>query len=152
MKVVGCDPGKTGGIAILSDQVTEVMPLNDIYFFCDKMEFLKRSMESFHVFLEKAQSFRGQGVSSTFNYANGFGQLIGALVYAKIPFTLVAPVTWTKRLHEGCKSVDAKKRSLEACRRLFPSVNLIAEGCRTPHTGIVDALLIAEYGRQKLGK
>lgn len=149
MKVCGIDVGKNGGYAIITNQRIEVWRMPDIHVLADKLDFENKS-GPFHVFIEKAQAFRGQGVTGMFNYGAHFGQLLGLLVAFNIPHTLVPPQTWTKKLHVGTKSVDAKKRSLEACQRLFPGVNLIPEGCRKPHDGIVDALLIAEYGRRML--
>jgi len=49
------------------------------------------------------------------------------------------------------KKNDVKAMSLQAQQRLFPNFNSLASvRCKTPHDGLVDALLIADYGRQIL--
>ena len=40
-----------------------------------------------------------------------------------------------------------KTAAVDYCRRVYPSVQLIPERCRVPHTGIADAVCIATYGR-----
>lgn len=46
-------------------------------------------------------------------------------------------------------SIDTKAMSLIAAKRLFPDIDLRKnERCKVPHDGIVDALLIMEYGRR----
>jgi hypothetical protein len=49
-------------------------------------------------------------------------------------------------------SIDTKKMSRIAVMRLFPGEDLRKnDRCDVPHDGIVDALLIAEYGRRDMG-
>lgn len=46
-------------------------------------------------------------------------------------------------------SLNTKAMSEVAAKRLFPDIDLRAnEGCSVSHDGIVDALLLAEYGRR----
>lgn len=145
---IGIDPGQTGGIAVLPSGFTEVMP--DIWEFKRIMEF-QADFENAHVYIERAQSFPKQGVSSSFNYGRHFGELLGILIAFGIPHTLVPPATWTRVIHAGTKGGDPKARTLEAVRRLFPNKNLCATARSTkPHMGIVDALAIAEYGRRQM--
>ena len=58
---------------------------------------------------------------------------------------------WIKIFKTGSKTkVDTKAMALMAAKRLFPKVNLImTERSTTPHDGLVDALLMAEYARRK---
>lgn len=152
MIIIGIDPGaKTGGICSLSDlgivlSLDIMPPLQELVCFIDYVETPR------HCFIEKAQSFPKQGIASAFNYGDHFGQLQGILIALRIPYTLVAPGTWSKVMLSGTKEKDKPKdRNITAAQRLFPGVNLVADGCRKPHTGMVDALLIAEYGRRSLG-
>ena len=86
-----------------------------------------------------------------FTYGDHFGQLQGFLMAFGIPFTLVSPVTWTKVMHTGIDaSLPAKKKSMLAFQRSAVNVTLIPPGCRVPHDGLVDAYLIAEWGRRHL--
>lgn len=45
--------------------------------------------------------------------------------------------------------LDTKRTSINASRRLFPHVSLLRNArCKTPHDGLSDALLMAEYARR----
>ena len=104
-----------------------------------------------HCILEKSQAMPKQGVSSTFKFGRNFGIIEGTLSALGIPFTLVRPTEWCKVIHEGTKAGgDPKARSRMAVSRLFPNVDLKAsDRCRIQHEGMVDAILLAEYGRRK---
>lgn len=150
MVIIGIDPGKaTGGIAILGvDDGIWVSPMPGMIELADWLE----RYPGAHVFLEKAQSFPKQGIASAFNYGDHFGQIQGIVIAFGMPYTLVPPARWSKVMLQGTKLKDSPKaRNIEAARRLFPNVKLVAEDCRRPHSGMVDALLIAEYGRRSLG-
>lgn len=55
----------------------------------------------------------------------------------------------TVRVPKSKGAVDTKLMSKIAASRLFPGADLTAtDKCEVPHDGIVDALLIAEYGRR----
>lgn len=146
--VMGIDPGVKGAAVLLDSagSVISAMLLEDLD--CQTFIALFTEHAIDHVYLEKAQSFPGQHASWMFSYAVGFGKLLGWLEAAQATYTLVAPVTWTKALHKGCTAKEAKGKSLEAAKRLFPKVKLITGKGHVPHMGIVDALLIAEYGRR----
>lgn len=103
------------------------------------------------IFIEKAQAMPKQGVSSTFNYGTGFGRLIGWCEALGLPFELVTPQAWMRVMHAGTTGTDSKARSLQAAQRLFPGVSLIPGKCRKPHMGLVEALLICEYGVRRCG-
>lgn len=92
-----------------------------------------------------------QGIVSTFTTGRGFGRLEGLCAGIPIPYELVHPRSWQpKMLPAG--SGDTKGRAVLACKSLFPTVDLRAnDKCRVPHEGISDALLIAEFGRRRLG-
>jgi hypothetical protein len=113
------------------------------------------------VFVEKAQVMnrmdRGaeteppRSARAAFSYGVGFGTICGAIRGAVYPLRLVPPSVWTRVMHAGCKlATEDKQRSFEACRNLFPGVNLVPPGGRVPHDGLAEALLMAEYGRRIL--
>lgn len=143
--IVGIDPGKTGGVAMLIGGIPKyVFPMPHITGFADWMEQWNPS----HVFLEKAQAFPKQGVSSVFNYGDHFGQLQGVLVSLKLKYTLVVPSMWMKKMHMGTRGAGTKERSVEAAYRLFGPSWCYDQDSRSkkPHLGMVEALLIAGYG------
>jgi len=151
MIVIGIDPGQKGAFAAMhGDQIIlHQMPDNALDIVA--LLYSYKEQDTCHVFLEKAQSMPGQGVSSVFNYGVGFGTILGILAALKIPHTLVHPKTWCKVMHSGTTADDAKARSLEAARRLYPDVQLVRPRCRNPDLGFVDAILIAGYGKRTLG-
>lgn len=155
--IVGIDPGLSGGIAVLDKGkpvILAVMP--SMAGLIQTREFARFFKEfdpaNTKVIMELAQSFPKQGVASSFNYGRGFGNLEGALAAIGLSYTLVRPHVWTKEIHMGIqKELPPKQKSLIAVDRLFPGTDLKASArCRIPHDGLVDALLIAEYGRRKL--
>lgn len=122
-----------------------------------------------HLFLEKQQAMPGQGVTSMFSTGQGYGMLRMALTALKKPWTLVRAQAWQKVMFEGMskpapkiakggknagKEVSQKASEVLGpllCARLWPTVDLRATpASRTPHSGICDALLMAEYGRRLL--
>jgi hypothetical protein len=60
----------------------------------------------------------------------------------------ITPQRWQKVMLPGCKAGETKERALAAARALWPHKSWLAtERCRVPHDGMVDAALIAEWGR-----
>ncbi len=148
MIIWGIDPGKEGAIVILGPEMKPEKFLLSNIEFLDFVRLMARYNID-HIFLEKAQSMPKQGVVSMFNYGIGQGRLIGWIEALSIPYTLIAPKTWTKEMHVGCTGKDSKTKSAQAARRLFPQVDTKL-GNKTNHKGVIDALLIAEYGRRRM--
>lgn len=161
MRYIGIDPGLDGGVAILAPDENPqvfVMPVqptgkgngrevNVGPFICN---------EWFHggcrVLLERQQPFPKQGGKSNYTTGYNYGKLISLLEAEAVAFEVVRPQEWQREFGIGGKGVDTKKQAALVAGRLFPCVELRApERCRTPHSGIVDALLIAEYWRRKQG-
>ncbi len=161
MRYIGIDPGISGAKAVMENgEILLLEPMDeDLQGFCEFLEEQKKASKKLMIFLEKAQSMRGNGLVSTFNYGTHFGGLVGVITALRIPFELVPPQTWTKVMHAGVIGDNAKDRSKIAAKRLFPTADL-----RNPHRvqsqkhkgnikddeGIIDALLILEYGRRKM--
>ena len=147
MIYIGVDPGKNGGIAILSDTIKDVtvrvFSEDELLHICKT--FRKTFNEDCICYLEHVHAMPKQGVSSTFNFGMNFGFIQGVLKAYEIPYELVTPQKWKKEF--SCTS--DKNTSIEVCKRLFPGVNLKAtDRCKKDHDGIAEALLIAEYGRR----
>jgi hypothetical protein len=147
--VCGIDPGAKGGLAFIDSEAgVRVDVLPHVTRLVEELRLTAPDI----VYLEKAQTFPGQGICGAFNYGDHFGQLQGILITMKIPYQLVTPLMWTRVMHVGCTGKDAKAKSLQAARRLFPSVDLLATArSRVPHDGMVDALLIAAFGAKRYG-
>lgn len=161
---IGIDPGKTGGVVIvgtngdIQDKLTMPLVADKEVDFGIIYNFLEPVAQQSMALLEKVGAMPKQGVTSMFNFGQTYGGLKAILqILANkydTPWALVTPQSWQKSLHEGVdKSMDAKKRSLMAFQRLYPGIDLRASNrCKIPHSGLVDALLIAEYGRRKYGR
>lgn len=157
--VVGIDPGQKGGLVTLdgTGTIVDMRPMP-----ADPREvatFLRLTREAcglsrwpLHVMLEKAQSMPKQGIASAFTYGTHYGELRGILVALELEHTLVPPSAWTKAMHVGTRAGEAKVRSMEAARRLKPTepFKMASSKATKPHDGLVDAYLIAEFGRRKL--
>ena len=156
--VVGIDPGQKGAVVTLSPSgtIVDARPMPDLSelagYLQELVQWSRHEHVPVHVWLEKAQSMPKQGIASAFNYGRHFGELLGAVVTLGLPHTLVPSSTWTKTMHAGTAAGDAKTRSLEAARRLAPQETFKVAHSRAvkPHDGLVDAFLIAGYGRRQL--
>jgi hypothetical protein len=62
----------------------------------------------------------------------------------------ITPQAWQKHMLPGCPRGETKPMALAKARQLWPDEALQAtDRCRVAHSGMVDAALIAEYGRLK---
>lgn len=168
---IGIDPGKEGGIvclpvtgeAILTNQMPVFSQEVDGYAVAGTLSGIKDSGFDVIIGLEKVASMPGQGVKSMFSFGFGCGIVEGVIQTLQMPYVKIQPKAWQKVAFEGVApiykpakptkdgkpanpKIDTKAMALVAARRLYPNVNLLAtEGSKVPHSGIVDALLIAHY-------
>lgn len=166
--VIGIDPGLHGAIAGI-DLSGEIQFIEDIPIVSEKkkpragmkakfrienninLESLCNTMKTMghlkcKVFLEKVNSRPGEGVSSAFKFGKVFGTLEALLVSNDIDYERVPPATWCNLVHlDGDFAQKAKQRSLNAFKSYFPDLE---RPHGKIHDGVVDALLIAEYGRR----
>lgn len=160
--VIGVDVGLQGGFAVLEESkpaVIGVMPiLNgklDLNVFYTVLYSHRYRDFRPHAVLENVHAIYGSSAAGTFSFGWGKGAIEGMLVSLGIPYTLVQPKKWQKDLGIIHKSKTTPKLKKEAnvamCKKIFPTVSLLAtERSKVPHLGIVDALLIAEWGRRNL--
>ena len=157
--IVGIDPGLNGALVFIEKDTRTVVEKRvipkidnvlDINSLDNYIQFHQNQI--YHTFLEKVHAMPRQGVSSTFKFGRVFGIIEALLVAHRLPYTLITPASWSKEMHRGVeKSLEPKKRSIIAAKRLFPDTSLVnGDRSKKPHDGIVDALLIAEYGRRIL--
>lgn len=155
--VLGIDPGKKGAFVLLDRRgVIEFMemPLNasEDVDFGKVWDYLELIPKTTPVFLERAIPF-AQGAKQAFNYGRGFAALEIALWLAKLPVKYIEPAKWTKAMHAGISAdLKPKVKSVIAFERLFPAVRHVVPKSKKGayHDGIVEALLIAAYGKTTL--
>jgi len=158
--ILGIDPGKKGGLVVLDSagklSQKHAMPMIgkevDFTRLGDLFKNWARPGRIDHAFMEKVGTNPIFSRAASFEFGRMVGVLEATLAYGGIPTTQVPPKVWQKAVHAGVtKEKDPKKRSLIAADRLFPGADFRASlSCRKPHDGIVDAALIAEYGRRTL--
>jgi crossover junction endodeoxyribonuclease RuvC len=158
---LGIDPGKTGGIAIVSGEgvtITWDMPKTE----GDLAELFACRISACRVSLcliERVHAFPGAGVTSMFTFGRGAGVLIGLLLAHKIPHEEIRPRTWQKALgisprykrpkkpkmdlkyYPPEESItEFKRRLMGTAQALFPEVDVTLK--------TADALLLAEVARR----
>ncbi len=137
MKILGIDPGWSGGAALLGDDGALV----DCVSFSGKTEsdiideiYMMGGLDRI-VYIERVHSMPKQGVSSSFKFGWIYGLLRG-LVIGSSRVIDVTPQAWQKAL--GCLTKGDKNVSKAKAQQLFP-------GVKVTH-GNADALLIAYFG------
>ena len=155
MIYVGVDPGKKGGYAVISadlsgKQRVEVFPWDDDGFAREMVrwcgDFAAQEGGGLVACVEKVGAHPGQGVTSMFTFGQGFGYILGVLAALGIGVQLVPPGTWKKEFSLIGKD---KAASVEVCKRLFPGVDLRpTEKCRKDSDGMAEALLLACYAQR----
>src|ERR1035437_10078599 len=161
MKILGVDNGLSGGLVIVEDgKLAHMLVTPTVLVKASKREFNEDAIVAFiekhkpdHVFLEKAQSMPGQGVSSMLSIGLGYGTYRGILAALKLPRTLVHPKTWQKVMFQDLPKTDTKAMSHIVCMRLWPGMSWLAsERCKKAHDGLTDAAMIAMYGFRLLNR
>lgn len=150
----GIDPGLKGALAIINESgqivSTHRMPVRkDGLLDHEQIFALLNTHPRAPVYLERALAF-GMGVTGAFNYGRNFGILEATIERTGRQINYVYPTVWTKLLHKGVLPDQIPKvRSLAVATDLFGIKNLPKLRTGKAHDGIVDALLIAEFGRRQ---
>jgi len=158
MIYIGIDNGLTGGLAALSDHPgapVEMWPMptrgkakgNEvdaaaIWDFIDKWD-----RASVTVILETPGK-HSPGAQALCSMWDSYGAIRGVLESRGIRHHRITPQSWQKRMLVGCAKGDTKPAALAMAKRLWPDETWLASPqCTKPHDGMIDAALIAEYGR-----
>ena len=147
MNIIGIDPGQKGGVAFISDDSAEAIPMP-----MAGKEVDGRALAAWIglrkptlVVVEKVGAMPGQGVTSMFTFGRNFGVLLGVIEALGYPYKLVTPQAWKKIVLAGT-SRD-KTAASEHVHQMYPDVELSPGKMRTAHDGMADAVCLAEYGR-----
>ena len=153
MKIIGIDPGLSGGIAVLeNNRVLSIfdMPvmsegkknkrqLNSAQLVSLIKENIKPS-EDVTIVVEQVNAMPGQGVTSMFNFGQTFGAIKGVCAALGLPIFFVRPAKWKKHFELINSSKDASRTKVI---EMYPS---IAEKLsRKKDVNKSDAILIARY-------
>jgi crossover junction endodeoxyribonuclease RuvC len=155
LKVLGIDPGLKGGLAMVEDgRLIHVAPMPVVALENGKNRVSTDGLRDFletcardpdEIWIEEVGARPGQGVTSMFNFGFGCGVLLGFFRSAcpEAVINYIRPQKWQKHFWDSTE--DTKASSVEVAAALYGTATLIPAGCRTPHDGMSDALLIARY-------
>ena len=153
MIVIGIDPGKRGGVAMLDsvycggvDHFSRMMPDSPVGFAMSIKEAVlcEGKSEVVVAYVELVHSMPKQGVASTFSFGKGFGEILGVLAALNIRTELVSPQKWKRAVLAGTDR--DKAAAIQFVQENYPYIDLTPGRCRVPQDGIADAVCIAHYG------
>lgn len=171
---IGIDIGSDGGIAFITDddmgynkipKVGNELNIGELSDLITDWLNSKTIVKCVCV-IEDLHSVFGSSAKSNFAFGKNNGLIIGMLQTLRIPFIKVSPKAWQKQMWQGIRPVeintgkkkkdgtpkykiDTKKTSLIAAQRLFPKEKFLATNrSSVSHDGIVDSILLAEFGRR----
>ena len=153
MRIIGIDPGLSGAIAILEDNV--IKELFDMPVMSDGKK-NKRQLNSAHLVtiikdnikdskntvmvVEQVNAMPGQGVTSMFNFGQTFGAIKGICAALDLPIFFVRPSKWKKHFELINSSKDSSRtKAIE----MYPALsNQLA---KKKDVNKSDAILIARF-------
>ena len=153
MRIIGIDPGLSGGIAILDDlKIFDIfdMPImpegkknkNQLNS-AQLVNIIKRhilSNDDTFVIVEQVSAMPGQGVTSMFNFGQSYGVIKGVCSALLLPIYFVRPTKWKKHYNLINTNKDASRtKAIE----LYPGIS--AELSRKKDLNKADSILIARY-------
>ena len=159
MRIIGIDPGLSGGIAILDDlKIFDVfdMPImsegkknkNQLNS-AQLVNIIKKNIVSGNTFVivEQVSAMPGQGVTSMFNFGQTFGSIKGICAALNLPIFYVRPAKWKKHFELINSSKDASRTKVI---EMYPSIS--DRLSRKKDVNKADAILIARYFRDCRGQ
>ena len=153
MKVIGIDPGLSGGIAILEDK--KVLGLYDMPVMAEGkknkrqlnsaelVNIIKNNIkvnEEIAVIVEQVNAMPGQGVTSMFNFGQTFGAIKGVCAALNIPIFFVRPSKWKKHYELINSSKDSSRTKVI---EMYPSLS--SQLSKKKDVNKSDAILIARF-------
>ena len=153
MKIIGIDPGLSGGIAILENNKVQQlynMPVmsegkkNKKQLNSAQLVNLIKSniepQEEVSVIVEQVNAMPGQGVTSMFNFGQTFGAIKGICAALGLPIFFVRPSKWKKHFELINSSKDASRtKAIE----MYPSLS--EQLSKKKDVNKSDAILIARF-------
>ena len=92
-----------------------------------------------------------RNASTAYSVASCFHSLRGYFIANNLTFLRITPQSWQKKMLGKVPKGETKNYALAAAKERWPDDSFTKSARSTkPHTGIVDAALIAEYGRLTL--
>ncbi len=167
---IGIDVGSKGFISMQKNGVWEHYSIedNDLYQLSEIMRQARLKNANIACVIEDVHALYNSSAKSTFAFGFNKGYLVGLLAANQIPYTLVQPKEWQREMWGNSdmvvnykevtingkkvskKEVNTKQTSINACKRLFPTLDLRkSERSKKIDDNKVDSILMAEYARRK---
>ena len=153
MRIFGIDPGLSGAIAVLENEV--VLDIIDLPVMAEGKknkrqlnsaqlsQYMSKNVENIHktsVVVEQVNAMPGQGVTSMFNFGQTFGAIKGISATLKLPIYFVRPSKWKKHFDLINSSKDASRtKAIE----IYPS--LAQKLSKKKDVNKSDAILIGRF-------
>ena len=153
MKIIGIDPGLSGGIAFLENN--KVLCIFDMPVMSEGkknkrqlnsaqlVNLIKENIKSdkeVAVIVEQVNAMPGQGVTSMFNFGQSFGILKGICSAMRLPVYFIRPAKWKKYFGLINSEKDASRtKAIE----MFP--NFSSQLSKKKDSNKADAILIASF-------
>ena len=156
MKIIGIDPGLSGGIAILKEN--KVLDLFDMPVMSEGKKnkrqlnsaqlanLIKKNIktnEDVAVVVEQVNAMPGQGVTSMFNFGQSFGAIKGVCAALEVPIYFVRPSKWKKYFDLINSSKDASRTKVI---EMYPTLS--EQLSKKKDVNKSDAILIARFFRE----
>ena len=153
MRIIGIDPGLSGGIAILDD-----LKIFDIYDMpimsegkknknqlnsAQLVNIIKKNLipnGNTFLIVEQVSAMPGQGVTSMFNFGQTFGSIKGICAALNLPIFFVRPAKWKKHFDLINSSKDASRTKVI---EMYPSFS--KQLAKKKDVNKSDAILIARF-------
>ena len=160
---MGIDVGGKGFITTQKEGVFSHYSIadNDLYQLSEIMAEIRKENTEIVCVIEDVHSIFGSSAKATFNFGLCKGYLLGLLAANRIPYHLIPPKEWQKEIWsnadkitryktDGGKMTDTKNTSINACKRIFPHLDLRkTPKCKNVDDNKVDSILMSEYARRK---
>lgn len=168
MNYLGIDPGGDGALAIITNDTNAPQPILPMPMMAYDNVFIPKTSRSkrkkkFEVDVAAIKSFLdgyeikaaaielihampGNGAVSMFTFGENFSAVKACIRTLGIPLYQVKPKDWQKHIL-GFTTSD-KKVAQDYCQKFFPNTSLLKNSrCRTPHSGIADAICVGVWLR-----
>lgn len=161
---MGIDPGADGGMSLINDEGSIIMfdRINELPSIVQFFTRARREGLNIHKGVTCVfEEYKGDGAANATRHSGMYVGIVSTLCYIhNIPLFKIAPQTWKAfhkliihqakglpKLPDAERYKQSKERSMGKFRELFPEVNVIFPRCKKEHEGVIESLLIAEYGR-----
>ena len=144
-KWIGIDPGKSGGICVLSNETVRAYKCPET---ADKMATLfsiiigNDAPIDIHITIEQVWARPTNGARHSFAYGTNYGIWFGLAAAHEVEMNVVSPQKWMAEV--GCpKGMEVKNRKhwlKDKAKELYPQIPKVT-------LATADAIMIAEYGR-----